>query len=59
VKFFESGIPPVSREDTIEIFAFMAAADESKKLSGAPVMIESIIKEAAQEAAIKIGSFSN
>lgn len=59
VKFFESGIPPVSREETIEIFAFMAAADESKKLSGAPVMIESIIKEAAHEAAIKPGSFNH
>jgi predicted dehydrogenase len=56
VKFFESGNPPVSREETTEIFAFMAAAEESKKLSGAPVLIESMIKEAGQEAAMRLGS---
>ena len=33
-KFFKSGKPPVSRDETIEIYAFMEAADESKRLGG-------------------------
>lgn len=36
-KFFKTGVPPVKMEETLEIFAFMEAADESKKLGGAPV----------------------
>lgn len=48
IKFFRTGIPPVRPEETTEIFAFMEAAAESKKLNGAPVNIESIIKEAGQ-----------
>jgi predicted dehydrogenase len=50
IKFFQTGIPPVTSAETIEIFAFMAAAAESKKLSGAPVLIESVIREAEREA---------
>lgn len=37
VKFFETGKPPVSAETTIEIFAYIEAADESKRQGGAPV----------------------
>lgn len=33
LQFFDSGIPPVEKDDTIEIFKFMHAADQSK-LSG-------------------------
>jgi hypothetical protein len=44
--YFETGIPPVSREETLEIFAFMEAADESKAKGGLPVNIESVMKEA-------------
>ena len=36
-KFFRTGKPPVSAEETLEIFAFMEAADESKRQGGAPV----------------------
>ena len=39
MKFFETGVAPVKPEETIEIFAFMEAADESKKQGGAPVKI--------------------
>jgi len=46
VKFFNSGIPPVKAEDTIEVLAFMEAADESKRLRGASVSMESIIQKA-------------
>ncbi len=45
-KFFRTGIAPVSAAETIEIFAFMEAADESKRQGGAPVTIESVMKKA-------------
>jgi hypothetical protein len=37
VKFFKTGVPPVSAEDTLEMFAFMEAADESKTKGGVAV----------------------
>lgn len=39
VKFFETGNPPVAVEETLEILAFMEAADRSKEQHGAPVML--------------------
>jgi predicted dehydrogenase len=39
MKFLETGVAPVKPEETIEIIAFMEAADESKKQGGAPVKI--------------------
>ena len=39
MKFFQTGVAPVKPEETIAIFAFMEAADESKKQGGAPVKI--------------------
>jgi hypothetical protein len=39
VKFFQSGVPPVQPEETLEIMAFMEAADMSKAQSGAPVAL--------------------
>jgi hypothetical protein len=50
-KFFKTGKAPVSAEETIEIFAFMEAADESKRQNGAPVSIESVLAKARQAAA--------
>lgn len=58
IKFFQTGIPPVTREETTEIFAFMAAATESKKLNGASILLESVIREAGQEAAGKISTYN-
>lgn len=46
VKFFETGKPPVTPEETIEIFAFMEAADESKRQGGASVTLASVIEKA-------------
>lgn len=46
VKFFKTGKPPVSPEETIEIYAFMEAADESKRQGGKPVTIESVLEKA-------------
>ena len=38
-KFFQKGIAPVSAEETLEIFTFMEAADESKRRNGATVSL--------------------
>ena len=35
--------PPVSPEETLEIFAFMSAADLSKERGGAPVKLEELL----------------
>jgi hypothetical protein len=50
-RFFKTGKPPVAAEETIEIFAFMEAADESKRQGGAPVSIKSVLAKARQTAA--------
>jgi hypothetical protein len=52
-KFFKTGKPPVDPEETLELFAFMEAADESQRQGGAPVTIESVLKKARQAAADK------
>ncbi len=43
VKFFESGKPPVANEETLEMFAFMDAAQKSKEQGGRPVALEQAI----------------
>ncbi|CAN5833961.1 Gfo/Idh/MocA family oxidoreductase [soil metagenome] len=50
-KFFQTGEPPVSARETIEIFAFMEAADESKRQGGKPVSIAEVLKKAQDEVA--------
>lgn len=50
-KFFRTGKAPVAAEETIELFAFMEAADESKRQGGAPVTIESVLAKARRAAA--------
>ena len=37
VKFFQTGQPPVPNEETLEIFAFLDAAQRSKEAGGRPV----------------------
>ena len=39
VKYFQTGIPPVTPKETLEIFTFMEAADESKRRGGAAVSL--------------------
>ena len=50
-KFFKTGKPPVKAEETLEILAFMEAADESKRLDGKPVKLETVIRRAEQKLA--------
>lgn len=39
IEFFRTGVPPVPERETLEIFAFMEAADASKRLGGKPVRL--------------------
>lgn len=51
VTFFKSGVAPVKPEETIELFAFMEAADESKRRGGVPVRVDDVLAKAKVEAA--------
>ncbi|MCA9177093.1 MAG: Gfo/Idh/MocA family oxidoreductase [Planctomycetales bacterium] len=42
-KFFKSGKPPVSADETIELFAFMTAAQSSKEQGGRPVALDAVL----------------
>ena len=48
-RFFQTGISPVSPEETIEIFTFMEAADESKRRGGAAVNLEEVRQKALSQ----------
>jgi len=50
VHFFRTGVAPVSSEETLEIYAFMEAADESKRRNGAEVSIKEVMDKALVEA---------
>ncbi len=45
-RFLKTGIAPVSSNETIEIYTFMEAADESKRQGGKPVAMESVLQKA-------------
>ena len=45
-KFFVTGKAPLEPEITLELFAFMEAADESKRTGGGPVRIDATLKAA-------------
>jgi predicted dehydrogenase len=45
-EFFDTGIVPVSTDETLEIFAFMQAAEESKLNGGISIDIESVVEKA-------------
>jgi predicted dehydrogenase len=53
VRFFRTGKSPVAEQETLEIYAFMEAADESKRQGGKPVTLESVLARARAEAAKK------
>jgi hypothetical protein len=46
VKFFQTQKSPVPAAETIELFAFMEAADESKRQGGKPVAIADVLAKA-------------
>lgn len=44
IKFFQTGVSPMPPEETIEIFVFMTASDESKAKGGAAVDVKDRIR---------------
>lgn len=46
VKFFQTGKSPVDIAETRELFAFMEAADESKRRGGQPVLLKEVLDKA-------------
>lgn len=50
IEFFKTGITPVSPEETIAIFTFMEAAQESKLKGGIPVSTEKVFQKANKKA---------
>lgn len=50
-KFFRTGESPVPEAETIELYAFMKAAEESKRQGGKPVAIATVMKQAKEAAA--------
>ena len=52
-KFFKTRTPPVSAEETLEIFTFMEAADESKRQGGKPVALKEVLAKARAAAVAK------
>lgn len=49
VNFAQTGEAPVSIDTTVEMIAFMEAADESKRQGGKPVSIQEVIEKARQQ----------
>ncbi|HEY8751274.1 MAG TPA: Gfo/Idh/MocA family oxidoreductase [Tepidisphaeraceae bacterium] len=47
--FFKTRKPPIAVEETIEIYAFMEAADESKRNGGKPVAIQEVMEKARSQ----------
>ena len=46
VTFLKTGKPPVTPEESIAIYAFMEAADESKRRNGKEVLLKEVLKKA-------------
>jgi hypothetical protein len=42
IEFFKTGTIPVAAEETIEIYTFMEAADESKRNNGKPILLSDV-----------------
>jgi hypothetical protein len=54
VRFFGGAEAPVSNEETLELFAFMQAAQVSKERGGVPVSIAEVVQAAKQAAAERV-----
>lgn len=49
INFFKTGKVPVTPEETLEIYAFMEAADESKRKSGKAVSLDAVMQKAGKK----------
>ncbi|MGE4549840.1 MAG: hypothetical protein AAEJ57_00515, partial [Opitutales bacterium] len=45
ISFYQTGKPPVSVEESLAIYAFMEAADESKRRDGAEVKLSEVLEK--------------
>lgn len=54
-EYFQTGVIPVQPNETLEIYAFMEAADESKRQGGAEVTLDSVMTKAEAEAEKRMG----
>jgi hypothetical protein len=54
MRFFETGTPPVQPEETLELYAFMEAADESARRGHVPVTLAEVWEKAAATAAATV-----
>ncbi len=55
-EFFVGGDAPVEPAETIELFAFMEAADESLRRGGSPVAITEVMEKAEKEASERLAA---
>lgn len=53
ITYFETGKVPVTPTETIEIFAFMEAADESKRRGGTTVSLDEVMEKAKKKISVK------
>ncbi|MCP4783042.1 MAG: Gfo/Idh/MocA family oxidoreductase [Fuerstiella sp.] len=56
VRFFKTGKAPVSAQETLEIYAFMEAADESRRRNGAPVRLSDVLATARRTAQTRMNA---
>jgi predicted dehydrogenase len=49
ISFFKTGKLPVTPEETLEIYTFMEAADESKRNGGRPVSMSNVLEKAGKK----------
>ena len=54
MNFFETGTPPVTPAETIQLFAFMESADESKHRGHVAVKVADVVAKAEAEADAKV-----
>jgi hypothetical protein len=50
LNFFRTGVPPVSEEETLEIFTFMEASNASKRNEGKIILMEDVYRKGMAEA---------
>lgn len=57
LKFFKTRIVPVSEKETLDIFTFMEASNESKRQGGKPVSMQAVYEKGKKEAQNKVFAF--
>ncbi len=59
VKFFRTKKMPVDPAETLEIYTFMEAADESMRQGGKPVSMETVYNKAKKQAVVRLANLEN